>query len=131
MSLPQHQIGFNQSKKLYLNLWLWRWLKPNVSLVIPIGLWHLRALFGDGCMNCKMLFLKTAKFSELCNIVLNIIPFNCSGREERVLQNKYVWHCIKKYCWLLILFLVLYTVLVVWILSNRYLDDWFLVIFKK
>ena len=28
MSLPQQQIGFKQSRKLCLNLWSLRWLKP-------------------------------------------------------------------------------------------------------
>ena len=68
MSLLQQQIGFKQSRKLCLNLWSLRWLKPNLSLVIsfiPIGLWQLKVLLRVGCMNCKMLFLKRARLSEL------------------------------------------------------------------
>ena len=63
MSWPQQQIGFKQSRKLCLNLWSLRWLKPNLSLVIsfiPIGLWQLKVLLGVRSMNCKMLFLKRA-----------------------------------------------------------------------
>ena len=37
-------------------------------------------------MNCKMLFLKRARLSELI-ILVKIIPLDCSGREERVLKK--------------------------------------------
>ena len=73
MSFPQQQTGFKQSRKLCLNLWYLRWLKPNLSLVIsfiPTGLWQLKVLSGVGRMNCKMLFLKRARLSELL-ILLN------------------------------------------------------------
>ena len=89
MSLPQQQIGIQQFRKLYLNFWSLRWLKPNLSLVIsfaPIGLWQLKVLLGVGRMNCKMLFLKRARLSELI-ILVKIIPLDCSGREERVLKK--------------------------------------------
>ena len=36
ISWPQQQMGFKQSRKLCLNLWLLRWLKPNLSLVISL-----------------------------------------------------------------------------------------------
>ena len=73
MSFPQQQTGFKQSRKLCLNLWYLRWLKPNLSLVIsfiPTGLWQLKVLSGVGRMNCKMLFLKRARLWELL-ILLN------------------------------------------------------------
>ena len=68
MSLSQQQIGFRQSRKICLNLWSIRSLKPNLSLVIssiPVGFWQLKVLLGVGRMNCKMLFSKRAILSEL------------------------------------------------------------------
>ena len=131
MCLPQQQIGFNQSIKLCLNLWSLRWLKPNLSFVIsfiPIGLWQLKVLLGIGRMNCKMLFLKRARLSELLILLSRLFhSITEDGKNE----------FLKKLCltlnlgMLLILFLVLYAALVVGILSKRYLGDWFLVIFKK
>ena len=131
MCLPQQQIGFNQSIKLCLNLWSLRWLKPNLSFVIsfiPIGLWQLKVLLGVGRMNCKMLFLKRARLSELLILLSRLFhSITEDGKNE----------FLKKLCltlnlgMLLILFLVLYAALVVGILSKRYLGDWFLVIFKK
>ena len=131
MSLPQQQIGFKQSRKLCLNLWSLRWLKPNLSLVIsfiPIGLWQLKVLLGVGCMNCKMFFLKRVRLSEL--LVLLSRLFHSITVEWK---NEF----LKRVCLTLnlgmlpILFLVLYAVLVLRILSKRYLGDWFLVIFKN
>ena len=123
MSLPQQQIGFKQSRKLCLNLWARRWLKPNLSLVIsfiPIGLWQLKV----GRMNCKILFLKRAKLSELLILLSRLFhSITVDGKNQ----------FLKKVCLTLnrgmlsILFLVLYAVLVVGISSNRYLGDWFLV----
>ena len=131
MSLLQQQIRFKQSRKLCLNLWSLRWLKPNLSLVItfiPIGLWQLKVLLGVGCMNCKVLFLKRARLSELLILLPRLFhSITEDGKNE----------FLKKLCLTLnlgmlpILFLVLYAVLVVGILSKRYLGDWFLVILKK
>ena len=130
MSWPQQQIGFKQSRKLCLNLWSLRWLKPNLSLVIsfiPIGLWQLKVLLAVARMNCKMLFLKIARLSELLILLSRLFRLQWTGRTSS----------LKKLCLTLnlrilpILFLVLYTVLVVGILSKRYLGDWFLVILKK
>ena len=82
MSLPQQQIGFKHSRKLCLNLWSLRRIKPNLSLVISfilVGLWHLKILLGVGRMNCKMLFLKRVILSELLI-------------ELRILKKKYDRH---------------------------------------
>ena len=126
MSLPQQQIGFKQSRKLYLNLWSRRWLKPNLSLAnnfILVGLWQLKVLFEDACINCKMLFWKKAKLSELL-ILLSRLFHSIT----EFLKNVY----LTLYRGMLsMLFLVLYAVLVVGILSNRYLGDWLLGILKK
>ena len=80
MSLPQQQIGFKQSGKLYLNLWSLRWLKPSLSLVIsfiPTELWQLKVLLGVGHMNCKMLSLKRARLQWM---VLKKIMFDIEQR---------------------------------------------------
>ena len=91
MSWPQQQIGFKQSRKLCLNLWSLRWLKPNLSLVIsfiPIGLWQLKVLLGVGRMNCKLLFLKRAKLLEFLMISYGFdYSLDCTGREKRVLKK--------------------------------------------
>ena len=47
----------------------------------------MKVLSGDDRMNCKRLFLKRAKLSELLIFFAKIIPFNYSGREERVLKK--------------------------------------------
>ena len=130
MSLPLQQIGFKQPRKLCLNLWSLRWLKPNLSLVIsfiPIGLWQLKVLLGVGRMNCKMLFLKTARLSELLILLSRLFRLQWTGRTSSLKKLCLTWNLRI----LPILFLVLYAVLVVGILSKRYLGDWFLVILKK
>ena len=131
MSLPQQQIGFKQSRKLCLNVWSLRWLKPNLTLVIsfiPIGLWHLKVLLGVGRMNCKKLFLKRARLSELL-ILLSRLSRSITVNGKNEFLNK-VYLALNLGI-LPILFLVLYAVLLVGILSKRYLGDWFLVIIKK
>ena len=123
MYLPQQEIGFKQSRKFCLNLLSLRWLKTNLSLVIsfiPIGLWRLKALLGVGWMNCKMLFLKRVRLSELLILLSRLFhSITMDGKNE----------FLKKVCLTLnlgmlsILFLVLYAVLMVAILSKRYLGD--------
>ena len=131
MSLPQQQIGFKQSRKLCLNVWSLRWLKPNLSLVIsfiPIGLRQLKALLGVCRMNCKMLFLKRARLSELLILLSRLFHSITVDRKNEFLKKL----CLTLNLGMLpILFVVLYAVLVVGILSKRYVRDWFLVILKK
>ena len=131
MSLPQQQIGFKHSRKLCLNVWSLRWLKPNLSLVIsfiPIGLWQLKVLLGVGCMNCKMLFLKRARLFELLTLLSRLFHSIAVDGKNEFLKEL----CLTLNLGMLpILFLVLYADLVVGILSKRYLEDWFLVILKK
>ena len=131
MSLSQQQIRFKQSRKLCLNLWSLRWLKPNLSLVIsfiPIGLWQLKVLLGIGRMNCKMLFLKRARLSELLILLSRLFHSITVDGKNKFLKKL----CLKLNLGMLpILFLVLYPALVVGVLSKRYLGDWFLVILKK
>ena len=131
MSLPLQQIWFKQPRKLCLNSWSLRWVKPNQSLVISfitMGLWQLKDLLGVVRMNCKMLFLKRTRLSELLILLSRLFhSITVDGKNE----------FLKKLCLTLnlgmlsILFLVLYAVLVVGILSKRYLGDWFLVILNK
>ena len=131
MSLSQQYIGLNQSRKLWLNLLFCRWLKPNLSLVInfvPVGLRQLKVLLGVGRTNCQMLFLKRVKLSEFLILLARLFhSITVNGKNE----------FLKKVCLTLnrgmlsILFLVLYAVLAVGILSKRYLRDSFLVILKK
>ena len=131
----QQQIGFKQSRKLCLNLWSLRWLKPNLSLVtsfIPIWLWKLKVLLGVGRMNCKMLFLKRAKLSELFILLLRLFHLvTVDGKNEFFKKVCLTLNLTLNIGMLSILFLVLYAVLVIGILSNTFLGDWFLVILKK
>ena len=131
MSLSQQHIGLKQSRKLWLNLLFCRWLKPNLSLVInfvPVGLRQLKVLLGVGRTNCQMLFLKRVKLSEFLILLARLFhSITVNGKNE----------FLKKVCLTLnrgmlsILFLVLYAVLAVGMLSKRYLRDSFLVILKK
>ena len=131
MSWPQQQTGFKQSRKLCLNLWSLRWLKPNLSLVIsfvPIGLWQLKVQLGVGCMNCKMLFLKRARLSELLTLLSRLFHSITVDRKNEFLKKL----CLTLNLGMLtILFLVLYSILKVGILSKRYLGNRFLFILKK
>ena len=131
MSWPQQQIGFKQSRKLCLNLWSLRWLKPNLSLVISfilIGLWQLKVPLGVGRINCKLLFLKRTKLSELL-ILFSRLFYSVTVDGKNEFLKKYV-EPITLYlgksitlnlAMLPILFLVPHAVLVVRILSKRYL----------
>ena len=63
-SRSHEQNGFRESYKLYLNLRSRKWLRPRFSLVrylIPLQLWQLKALFGDGLINFNKFFLKTLR----------------------------------------------------------------------
>ena len=90
MSLSQQQIGFKQSRKLCLNLWSLRSLKPNLSLVIsfiPIGLWQLEVLLGVGWMNWKMFFFKRAKLSELLILLSRLFHSISVDRKNELLKK--------------------------------------------
>ena len=123
MSLSQQQIGFRQSRKICLNLWSIRSLKPNLSLVIssiPVGFWQLKVLLGVGRMNCKMLFLKRVRLSELFILLSRLFHLITKDGKKEFLKKI----CLRLNLGMLpILFLVLYAVLVVGIFSMRYLGD--------
>ena len=71
-SAPLLQIGFNESWKFCLNLWLRGWLKLNLNLVsnvFPWRLWQVKMLFGDGRMNSSIFLLKIKKLSELLTLL--------------------------------------------------------------
>ena len=80
----------------------------------------MKVLLAVARKNCKMLFLKRVKLSELLMLLSRLFNSN-------TVDGKY--ELLKKVCLTLnrgmlsILFLVLYAVLVVEILSNRYLGD--------
>ena len=123
MSLPQQRIGFKQSRKLCLNLWSRRLLKLNLSFVIsfiPIGSWQLKVLLGVGRINCKIFFLKRVKLSELLILLSRLFHSITVDGKNDVLKK--VSLTLNRRM-LSILLLVLYAVLVVGILSNRYLGD--------
>ena len=81
MSLPQQQIRFKQSRKLCLNLWSWRWLKPNISLVINFIV-AVESPVLRCCMNCKKL-IKQAKPSELLILLLRLFhAITVDGKNE-------------------------------------------------
>ena len=57
----------SEPRKLCLNLWSQRWLRPSVSLVsnsTPLGLWHLKTLLLKGRINFKSFYLKIFRFFE-------------------------------------------------------------------
>ena len=122
MSWPQQQIGFKQSRKLCLNLWSLRCLKPNLNLVIsfiPKGLWQLKVLLGVDCMNCKMLFLKRARLSEVLILLSRLLHSITVDGKNNFLKKLSLTLNLGM---LLILFLVLYDDLVVLIKQQRFLN---------
>ena len=85
----------------------------------------MKVLLGVGRMNCKMLLLKRVRLSELLILLSTLF--------HSITENgKYEF--LKKLCLILnlrmlpILFLVLYAILVVGILSKRYLGERYIVL---
>ena len=67
ISKPQLHISLRQSRKLSLNLWLWRWLKPRKNLVrffITLAWKQLYVLLGKDLINFRILLLKILRLSE-------------------------------------------------------------------
>ena len=81
-------------------------------------------------MNCKskMLFLKTATLSELLILLSRLFHSITVDEKYEFLKKVFLTLNLEM---LLILFLVLHDVLVLGILSRRYLGDWFLVILRN
>ena len=121
-SQPQVQSGFNVSWKLFLNLWLWRWLSSSRNLVkylIPFRLWQPNMLFVVGLINLKIFFLK----------ILRLGAFwisGCSLYHSMMTNGKKVF--LKKLCltlkWVLFVFLVEYGLFNLGIILKRYFGDW-------
>ena len=89
-SVPQLQIGFNDSWKLCLNSWSQRWLKPNFNLVsnfTPSGLGQLKMLFGDGRMNYNIFFLKIEKLSEFLILLSKLFHSVTMDRKYEFLKK--------------------------------------------
>ena len=75
-------------------------------------------------MNCKMLFLKRAKLSELFILLLRLVHLvTVDGKNEFFKKVCLTLNLTLNIGMLSILFLVLYAVLVIGILSNTFLGD--------
>ena len=67
-SRPHKQNGFKVFWKRCLNLCSRKWLGPRCSLVrylIPLQLWQLNTLFGDGLINFNKFFLTAPRLAAL------------------------------------------------------------------
>ena len=67
--------GFRLSWKLCLNLCSREWLRPRRSFVrylIPLQLWQLNTMFGDGLINFNKFFLKTLRLAVLRRLGTNL-----------------------------------------------------------
>ena len=80
----------------------------------------VKVLLGAGHMNCKMLFLKRARLSELLILLSRLFHSIAVDGKNEFLKTL----CLTLNLGMLpILFLVQYAVLVVGVLSKRYLGD--------
>ena len=115
-------IGLSESRKPCLNLCSQRWFRPSLSLVsnsIPLGLWHLKTLFPEGCINLKIFFLRINKFSEL-RIYWSSLFHSITTEGKNKLSKKLCFTLN----WGILLAFALYH-------GSRYFGDWFLNILKK
>ena len=105
-SRPHKQNGFRVSWKLCLNLCSRKWLRPRRSLVrylIPLQLWQLETLFGDGLINFNKFFLKTLRSAALRRLVSNLLhSVTVDGKKELLKDLCLVWNRV-----ILFVFLVL------------------------
>ena len=86
-TVPQLQIGFNVSWKLWLNLPNPRWRKPSLSIVIsfkPSVQWQWKKLFAEGLM--KAVLLENRQTPRISYIGIWVLPFSYSWREEKKLK---------------------------------------------
>ena len=91
ISLPQLQIGLNESWKLCLNLCLGWWLEPNLNLVnksVTLGLWQLKTVLPEGRIIFKSIFLKIFKLSEL-RILGPVCSIRLQQKEKGILKK--IW----------------------------------------
>ena len=95
-SRPQEQNGFRVSWKLDLNLCSRKWLRPRRSLgryLIPLQLWQLNTLFGDGLINFNKLFLKTIRLAALRRLGSNLLDSTTmDGKKEFLKKLCLVWN---------------------------------------
>ena len=125
ISLPQLQTGLSESWKPRLNLCSRRWLKPSLNLVINLtlhGLWQLKTLFPEGCINFRRIFLKTFKLSELRIFRSNL--FHSITKEGKKVFRKKL--CFTLNWGMSLVFLVLYLLTVTGIMLKRYFREWLL-----
>ena len=57
---------------------------------MPIGLWQLKALLGVGRINCKMLFLKRARLSELLILLSRLFHSIIVDGKNEFLKKVYI-----------------------------------------
>ena len=87
--------GFRLSWKLCLNLCSREWLRPRRSFVrylIPLQLWQLKTLFGDGLINFNKFFLKTLRLAALRRLGSNLFhSITVDGKKEFLKKLYLVW----------------------------------------
>ena len=118
MSSPQLQTGLRVSWKLCRNLCSRRWLRPSLNLLInliPLGLWHLKTEFEDGLKNFKILFLKEEKILEF--LIFKLLYSMTIDGKKRIYKKKL---CLRLKRVILLLVLVLYALLTLGSILNRY-----------
>ena len=75
ISLPHSHKGFKVSWKQYLNLCLWRWLRPRRNLVKSLilrGLWILKILLAQGRMKFRSFYKKILRLAEFLMLSLSL-----------------------------------------------------------
>ena len=115
ISWPQLQIRFNQSWKLYLNLWSAKWLKPSLILVSsfkPLKFWVEEILFGSGLINLNIRFLNISHGDELW-MLISILFHSVITPGIKEFIKKLVF-TLKKRIWLLWALREAYGLLIFW-----------------
>ena len=89
-SRPHEQNGFKVSWKLCLNLCSRKWLRPGCSLVrylVPLQLWQLNTLFGDGLINFNKFFLKALRLAALRRLGSNLFHSITVDAKKELLKS--------------------------------------------
>ena len=134
-TVPQLQIRFNVSWKLYWNIWNRGWLNSSLSLVIsfkPLKLWQWKILFAKFLLTANIHFLKSAKLSEFFIFKPKFHSIIVEGKKEylnmlSIKMRDIIIQCLVIYTYLA----VGNTYLAVGINLKRYLGDRFLSFWKR